>query len=80
MDQDHEVLRPDKFARNQSYPGLRQQLDQRQHGQRRPGENKKLKDGDLDGGINLGFLWKDVVDEDGQVVGRSSPTTWPRRR
>jgi hypothetical protein len=45
------------FARNQSYPAFRNSsIDQD------PG-NGDPKDGDLEGGINLGFRWKDVKDE-----------------
>ncbi len=50
----------EKFARNQSYPAFRNSsLDDN------PG-NGDPKDGDLEGGINLGFLWKNVVDTDAQ--------------
>ena len=48
---------PDKFVRNQSYPAFgNSSLDQK------PG-NGDPKDGDLEGGINLGFRWAAVVDE-----------------
>jgi hypothetical protein len=47
----------EKFARNRSYPAFgNSSLDQNM-GSGDP------KDGDLEGGINLGFDWKDVVDE-----------------
>jgi hypothetical protein len=47
-----------KFARNRSYPAFgNSSLDQD------PGAGDP-KEGDLEGGINLGFDWKDVVDED----------------
>lgn len=48
---------PEKFARNRSYPAFRNSsLDQRLG-------NGDPKDGDLVGGINLGFSWKDLVDD-----------------
>lgn len=51
---------PDKFARGQSYPAFsNSSLDQD------PGKGPPTE-GDLEGGINLGFAWKDVVDEPGQ--------------
>jgi pimeloyl-ACP methyl ester carboxylesterase len=49
---------PERFARNTSYPAFgNSSIDQK------PG-NGDPKDGDLEGGINLGFKWSDVVDED----------------
>jgi hypothetical protein len=48
-----------KFARNRSYPAFgNSSIDQD------PGAGDP-KEGDLEGGINLGFDWKDVVDEEG---------------
>jgi len=50
----------DRFARNQSYPAFgNSSIDQN------PGKGDP-KDGDLEGGINLGFLWKDISDEAGK--------------
>src|SRR5262249_19402982 len=47
----------DKFARNRSYPALgNSSIDSKM------GNGDKL-DGDMVGGINLGFDWKDVIDE-----------------
>lgn len=46
----------DRFARNQSYPAFGNSSIDDKLG------NGDPKDGDLVGGINLGFLWKDVVD------------------
>src|SRR5262249_14931822 len=49
---------PEKFAKNVSYPAFsNSSIDQRLG-------NGDPKDGDLEGGINLGFLWKEVVDEE----------------
>lgn len=49
---------PEKFARNRSYPAFsNSSLDQKLG-------NGDPKDGDLEGGINLGFLWKDLTDEE----------------
>lgn len=49
---------PEKFARNQSYPAFgNSSLDQKLG-------NGDPKDGDLEGGINLGFDWKDVIDQE----------------
>jgi hypothetical protein len=51
---------PERFARDRSYPALgNSSIDQN------PG-NGDPKDGDLEGGINLGFKWSDVVDEGGK--------------
>lgn len=51
---------PELFARNQSYPAFRNSsIDDD------PGEGDP-KAGVLEGGINLGFLWKDVADESGK--------------
>ena len=48
---------PEKFARNQSYPAFgNSSIDQKMG-------NGDPKDGDLEGGINLGFRWDEVVDE-----------------
>lgn len=48
------------FARNRSYPAFgNSSLDNRLG-------NGDPTDGDLEGGINLGFRWKDVVDEPGR--------------
>jgi hypothetical protein len=48
---------PEKFARNRSYPAFSNSSIDQQLG------NGDPKDGDLEGGINLGFLWQDVRDE-----------------
>jgi hypothetical protein len=49
---------PEKFARNRSYPAFgNSSLDQKLG-------NGDAKDGDLEGGINLGFFWGDVSDEE----------------
>jgi hypothetical protein len=48
---------PEKFARNQSYPAFRHSSLDDDPGQGDP------KAGALEGGINLGFVWQDVVDE-----------------
>lgn len=49
---------PELFARNKSYPAFgNSSIDQK------PG-NGDPKDGDLEGGINLGFRWSEVVDEE----------------
>jgi hypothetical protein len=53
---------PNKFALHQSYPAFgHSSLD----GNLGSGEleGKEIKDGDKEGGINLGFFWKNVVDE-----------------
>jgi hypothetical protein len=51
---------PEKFARNQSYPAFRNSsLDDD------PGKGDP-KEGALEGGINLGFDWKDVADDQGK--------------
>jgi hypothetical protein len=49
---------PEKFARNQSYPAFSNSSIDQKLGTGDP------KDGDLEGGINLGFVWRDVVDEE----------------
>ena len=50
----------EKFARNRSYPAFsHSSLDDNMG-------NGDPKDGDLEGGINLGFDWKEVVDEPGR--------------
>ena len=49
---------PDLFARNKSYPAFGNSTIDQKLGSGDP------KDGDLEGGINLGFKWSDVVDED----------------
>src|SRR6185436_14411822 len=50
----------EKFARNRSYPAFgNSSLDHKMG-------NGDPKGGDLEGGINLGFDWKDVVDEEGK--------------
>jgi len=47
----------EKFARNRSYPAFgNSSLDHKMG-------NGDPKDGDLEGGINLGFAWQDVLDE-----------------
>ena len=47
----------EKFARNRSYPAFGNSSIDHKLG------NGDPKDGDLEGGINLGFDWKDVIDE-----------------
>jgi hypothetical protein len=51
---------PEKFARNRSYPAFSNSSIDDKLGSGDP------KDGDLVGGINLGFVWKDVADEEGR--------------
>ncbi|HOX07461.1 MAG TPA: hypothetical protein PK280_13745 [Planctomycetota bacterium] len=51
---------PAKFARNRSYPAFGNSSINQDPG---PGDPKA---GDMEGGINLGFIWKDVVDEAGK--------------
>ena len=49
-----------KFARNVSYPAFgRSSIDSKLGG-------GSKEDGDREGGINLGFAWKDVIDEQGK--------------
>jgi hypothetical protein len=48
---------PEKFARNRSYPAFANSSLDSKFG------NGDPTDGDLEGGINLGFLWNEVVDE-----------------
>ena len=48
---------PDKFARDRSYPAFANSSIDQNLG------NGDPKDGDLEGGINLGFRWDDIVDE-----------------
>ena len=50
----------EKFARSQSYPAFRNSSIDQKMG------NGDPKDGDLEGGINLGFRWEGVVDEAGK--------------
>jgi hypothetical protein len=50
----------EKFARNQSYPAFGNSSINQDPGAGDP------KAGDMEGGVNLGFAWKDVVDEDGK--------------
>lgn len=50
----------EKFARNKSYPAFSNSSFDGKLG------NGDPKDGDLEGGINLGFLWNDVTDEAGK--------------
>lgn len=49
-----------KFARNQSYPAFGNSSINSDPG---PGDPKA---GDMEGGINLGFAWRDVADEEGR--------------
>ncbi len=49
---------PEKFARKQSYPAFSNSSIDQKLGSGDP------KDGDLEGGINLGFVWHDVVDKE----------------
>jgi hypothetical protein len=49
-----------KFARNRSYPALGNSSLDSNLG------NGSKEDGDREGGINLGFDWKDVIDEEGK--------------
>jgi len=51
---------PEKFAKNLSYPAFANSSIDGKLG------NGDPKDGDLEGGINLGFLWSAVVDEAGK--------------
>jgi hypothetical protein len=65
----NEIMRyypPAKFARNRSLPAFGNSSINGNLGSGELGENKQLKDGDLVGGINLGFDWTDVVDEPGR--------------
>ena len=55
----------DKFARNQSYPAFGNNSINDDIGSGEL-EGKEVKDGLKEGGINLGFIWKDVVDEPGK--------------
>ena len=48
----------EKFARNRSYPAFGNSSIDHNMG------NGDPEDGDLEGGINLGFDWKDVIDEE----------------
>src|SRR5262249_13833295 len=50
----------EKFARNRSYPAFGNSSLDNNMG------NGDPKDGDLEGAINLGFDWKDVLDEEGR--------------
>jgi hypothetical protein len=61
---------PEKFARNQSYPAfgtssIDDDLGSGVRVEKEVGGKKTmvLKDGALTGGVNLGFIWSDVVDE-----------------
>ena len=56
----------DKFARNQSYPAFGNSSINDDIGSGELDTDKKVKDGVKEGGINLGFIWKDVVDEAGK--------------
>jgi hypothetical protein len=47
-----------KFARNRSYPAFGNSSIDHNMG------NGSKEDGDREGGVNLGFDWKDVVDEE----------------
>ena len=49
-----------KFARNQSYPAFGNSSIDHKMG------NGSKDEGDREGGINLGFDWKDVIDEQGK--------------
>lgn len=49
---------PELFARNKSYPAFANSSIDQKLG------NGDPKDGDLEGGISLGFKWSEVVDED----------------
>lgn len=48
---------PERFARNRSYPAFANSSIDQKLG------NGDPKDGDLEGGINLGFAWDELVDE-----------------
>jgi hypothetical protein len=51
---------PDKFARDKSYPAFtHSSIDQN------PGSGDP-RNGDLEGGINLGFRWDELVDDEGK--------------
>ncbi len=56
----HRDYPAEKFARNRSYPAFGNSSIDHNMGHGDP------KDGDLEGGINLGFDWKDVIDEPGR--------------
>jgi hypothetical protein len=56
---------PEKFALNVSYPAFSHSSIDDDLGSGELDENKKVKNGAKVGGINLGFLWKDLVDEAG---------------
>ena len=49
-----------KFARDRSYPAFGNSSIDSKMG------NGSKEDGDREGGINLGFDWKDLVDEEGK--------------
>ncbi len=51
---------PEKFARNASYPAFRNSSLDSDSGKGDP------KEGAREGGINLGFLWKEVADTEGK--------------
>jgi len=53
----------EKFALNQSYPAFGNSSIDDDLGSGKLGPDKKLKDGALEGGINLGFLWSGMVDQ-----------------
>jgi len=55
----------DKFAMHRSYPAFGNSSMNNDMGTGDL-EGKELKDGEKEGGINLGFDWKDVVDDEGK--------------
>ena len=64
---------PGKFARNRSYPAFSHSSIDDDLGSGELDDQKRVKDGALEGGINLGFSWREVVDEpDRWAVGLSN--------
>ncbi|GMV82484.1 MAG: hypothetical protein AMXMBFR7_36680 [Planctomycetota bacterium] len=63
---------PSKFSRDRSFPAFGNSSINESMGSGELDAEKVLKDGDLVGGINLGFDWSDVVDEDGKWSARIS--------
>jgi hypothetical protein len=56
----HKYYGPEKFARDRSFPAFGNSSIDSDMG------NGEQNDGDPEGGINLGFIWSDVVDEEGR--------------
>ena len=61
-----EYYPPGKFARNRSYPAFGNSSINDNVGSCGP------KEGDLEGGINIGFDWKELKDEEGKWSARVS--------